>query len=163
MAESPNRLRVLFLCTGNSCRSQMAEGWARHLKGQEIEPTSAGIVMHGLNPRAVRVMAEAGVDISGQRSKTLDSLADQTFDVVVTVCADADASCPAFDGAMRVVHAGFDDPPRLAMDARDEEEALAHYRRVRDEIRSFIMTLPQSILPGGIDTPRGNTKRQGIP
>jgi len=143
MADSPKKLQVLFLCTGNSCRSQMAEGWARHLKGSE--------------------MAEAGVDISGHRSKTLESLADQAFDVVVTVCADADASCPAFGGSTRVVHVGFDDPPRLAKDARDEHEALAHYRRVRDEIRSFIMTLPQSILPGGANTPPSNTKRQGEP
>jgi len=162
MAESRNKLRVLFLCTGNSCRSQMAEGWARHLKGPEIEPFSAGIVTHGLNPRAVQVMAEAGVDISGYQSKTLASLADRTFDVVVTVCADADASCPAFGGPTRVVHVGFDDPPRLAKDARDDDEALAHYRRVRDEIRSFIMTLPQSILPGGADTLPGDTKKAGI-
>jgi arsenate reductase len=163
MTDWPKKLRVLFLCTGNSCRSQMAEGWARHLKGAQIEPFSAGIVAHGLNPRAAQVMAEAGVEISGHQSKTLESLAGQAFDVVVTVCADADASCPAFGGATRVVHVGFDDPPRLAKDARDEHEALAHYRRVRDEIRSFIMTLPQSILPCGANTALGDTKKAGEP
>ncbi len=134
---------VLFLCTGNSCRSQMAEGWARHLKGNVLEPYSAGIETHGLNPNAVRVMAEAGVDISGHRSKHLDELADVEFDHVVTVCAGAHESCPAFPGATKVTHVGFDDPPRLAKNAATEEEALNHYRRVRDQIRAFVETLPE--------------------
>jgi arsenate reductase len=139
------RLKILFLCTGNSCRSQMAEGWARHLKGDAIEAYSAGIEMHGMNPRAVRVMAEAGVDISGHRSKHVDELKDVPLDYVVTVCDNARESCPVFTGRMKVVHKSFEDPPRLAKDAKTEEEALAHYRRVRDEIKAFVETLPESL------------------
>jgi len=140
-----NRLKILFLCTGNSCRSQMAEGWARHLKGGALEPYSAGVEVHGLNPRAVRVMAEAGVDISAHRSKHVNELKDIAFDYVVTVCDNARESCPLFPGRAKVVHAGFDDPPRLAKDANTEEETLGHYRRVRDEIRTFVETLPESL------------------
>jgi len=135
-------LKILFLCTGNSCRSQMAEGWARHLQGDEIEAFSAGIETHGLNPDAVRVMAEAGVDISAQRAKLLDELRGLEFDCVVTVCDHAREACPVFPGKVRVIHAGFDDPPRLAANAKTEEERLAAYRRVRDEIRAFIETHP---------------------
>lgn len=138
-------LKALFLCTGNSCRSQMAEGWVRHLKGDQIEPYSAGIVAHGLNPDAVRVMAEAGVDISGHQSKRLNELSDVPFDYVVTVCSNAHESCPIFPGNTKTVHVGFDDPPRLAANATTEEERLAPYRRVRDEIRAFIETLPDSL------------------
>jgi arsenate reductase len=137
--------RVLFLCTGNSCRSQMAEGWARHLKADALEAYSAGIETHGLNPRAVRVMAEAGVDISGHRSKHLDELADVDFDYVVTVCGHAHETCPHFPGRAKVVHVPFDDPPRLAQGAATEEEALAPYRRVRDEIRLYVETLPSAL------------------
>lgn len=140
-------LNILFLCTGNSCRSQMAEGWARHLKGDVLAPHSAGIEIHGLNPNAVKVMAEAGVDISGHRSKHLDELRDVTFDHVVTVCDNAHESCPLFPEQTGVSHVGFDDPPRLAKDAANEEEALSHYRRVRDEIRSFIESLPEALGP----------------
>ncbi len=138
-------MKVLFLCTGNSCRSQMAEGWTRHLHGDSIEAYSAGIETHGLNPLAVKVMAEAGVDISGQKSKLVDSLADVRFDAVVTVCDHARESCPLFPGSARRIHAGFDDPARLARGARTEEEALAHFRRVRDEIKEFVETLPDYI------------------
>ena len=145
MAPNDRKLNVLFLCTGNSCRSQMAEGWARHLKGDLIEPYSAGIETHGLNPHAVRVMAEAGVDISAHHSKTLDDLPDVQFDYVVTVCDHAHESCPLFPGKTRVVHMGFDDPPRLAAEAQSEEEALEHYRRVRDEIRAFVERLPEAL------------------
>ena len=137
--------KVLFLCTGNSCRSQMAEGWARALKGDAIEAYSAGIETHGLNPNAVRVMAEAGVDISSHRSKHVDELKGIAFDYVVTVCDHAHESCPLFPGGTRVVHAGFDDPPRLARDAKTEAEALGHYRRVRDEIRAFVENLPTNL------------------
>ncbi len=137
----PEKLKILFLCTGNSCRSQMAEGWARHLRGDEITPFSAGIETHGLNPLAVRVMAEAGVDISGQKSKLVADLPQQSFDLVITVCGHADENCPFFPGPTRVVHHGFDDPPQLAAGAASEEEALSHYRRVRDEIRDFVKTL----------------------
>lgn len=142
------KVKVLFLCTGNSCRSQMAEGWARHLKGDEIEPYSAGIEKHGLNPNAVKVMAEAGVDISQHQSKTLDDLADVTLDYVVTVCGHAHETCPMFPGEATVVHQGFDDPPRLAANEADPEKALNHYRRVRDEIKAYIQTLP-GVLPQG--------------
>ena len=140
--KAPKKLKVLFLCTGNSCRSQMAEGWARHLKGDQIEPYSAGIETHGLNPRAVQVMAEAGVDISGHRSKHVNELQGVEFDYVVTVCGHANEHCPVFPGKARVIHAGFDDPPKLAADAATEEERLAPYRRVRDEIRAFVESLP---------------------
>ena len=139
-------LKVLFLCTGNSCRSQMAEGWTRHLKGDRIEPYSAGIEAHGLNPDAVRVMAEAGVDISGQRSKLVGELRGMDFDYVVTVCGRADENCPVFPGKTKVVHVGFDDPPSLAADATTESERLAPYRRVRDEIRAFVETLSASLM-----------------
>ncbi len=142
----PGKLKVLFLCTGNSCRSQMAEGWARALKGDSIEPYSAGIVSHGLNPNAVRVMAEAGVDISGQASKTTDAVKDVALDWVVTVCGNAHETCPVWLGKKaKVLHAGFDDPPALARAAKNEEEALGHYRRVRDEIAAFVRTLPGSL------------------
>jgi arsenate reductase (thioredoxin) len=146
VGEMTNRkLKVLFLCTGNSCRSQMAEGWARHLKGNVIETYSAGIETHGLNSHAIKVMAEAGVDISHQRSKHVDELKGLAFDYVVTVCDHAHESCPLFPGRTKVVHVGFDDPPRLAREAKTEEEALACYRRVRDEIRAFVEKLPESL------------------
>lgn len=131
---------VLFLCTGNSCRSQMAEGWARHLLADQIEAYSAGIEKHGVNPRAVRVMSEAGVDISGHQSNTIDELPIKQFDLVITLCGHAHENCPFFPG--KTIHRGFEDPPVLARDALTEEEALVHYRRVRDEIRGFIAGLP---------------------
>ena len=137
--------RILFLCTGNSCRSQMAEGWARHLKGDLFEACSAGITIHGLNPRAVQVMAEAGVDISGHRSQHVDEFTDTPIDVVVTVCGHAHETCPVFPGGARVVHRGFDDPPTLTKDLTDEQEILAIYRRVRDEIRDYVAALPDSL------------------
>lgn len=140
------KTKFLFLCTGNSCRSQMAEGWARLLKGAVIEAYSAGIETHGLNPRAVRVMAEAGVDISGHRSKNVTELEGIDFDVVVTVCGHANEHCPRFPQKAKVIHAGFDDPPVLATEAKTEEEALSHYRRVRDEIKAFVLGLPASLL-----------------
>ena len=137
--------KVLFLCTGNSCRSQMAEGWARRLKGDVLEPYSAGIAPRGLDPRAVEVMAEAGVDISGQRAKHVDEVRDVEFDYVVTVCGHAHEHCPAYLKQSPVIHVGFDDPPKLAANAKTEEEALVHYRRVRDEIKAFVETLPESL------------------
>jgi arsenate reductase len=137
----PDELRVLFLCTGNSCRSQMAEGFCRHLWSDEIECQSAGIEKHGLNPIAVEVMREAGVDISTHKSKTLDELDSLDFDLVVTVCGHANESCPVFPGATKVIHKGFDDPPKLAAAARSKAEALDHYRRVRDEIRRYVSEL----------------------
>jgi arsenate reductase len=139
--------KILFLCTGNSCRSQMAEGWARHLKGDDLEVYSAGVETHGLNPNAVHVMAEAGVDISGHQSKHLDELRDIEFDHVITVCSNAHESCPVFPGKTKVTHRGFDDPPRMAKSVSSEEEALDCYRRVRDEIREFVETLPDGLDP----------------
>lgn len=138
-------MRILFVCTGNSCRSQMAEGWARALKADRFQALSAGTHPHGLNPLAVKVMAEAGVDISTQRSRHIDEFAAQALDLVVTVCDSANESCPFIPGALRTIHHPFDDPPRLAKAAASESEALPHYRRVRDEIRAFIESLPDSI------------------
>lgn len=144
------RVKILFLCTGNSCRSQMAEGWARALKGCEIEAFSAGIETNGLDPNAVKVMSEAGVDISRQCSKHVDELKGVAFDYVVTVCDNANEACPLFPGKTKVVHVGFDDPPKLARRAKTEEEALEHYRRVRDEIRAFVQTLPDRLERSGL-------------
>jgi arsenate reductase len=145
MPKAVQKLKVLFLCTGNSCRSQMAEGWTRHLKGDVIDAYSAGVETHGLNPNAVKVMAEAGVDISGHHSKHVSEVMGIPFDYVVTVCDDAYESCPLFPGRTRVVHAAFDDPPRLAKQAGNEQEAFNQYRRVRDEIRRFVESLPDSL------------------
>ena len=142
---SGKRYNVLFLCTGNACRSQMSEGWARALLGEFVVPYSAGVEPHGLDPRAVAVMAEAGIDISGHASKHLDELADVNFDYVVTVCDNAAETCPIFPGKVNKIHRSFQDPPQLAKDAKTKEEALAHYRRVRDEIRAFIETLPEAL------------------
>lgn len=140
-----DRISVLFLCTGNSCRSQMAEGFCSALKGDEIDCASAGIKTHGLNPNAVRVMQEVSVDISDHHSKTIGELSDREFDYVVTVCDQASETCPYFPAKTAVIHRGFDDPPRLAAGAASEEDALGHYRRVRDEIRSFIESLPGAL------------------
>jgi len=139
------KLKILFLCTGNSCRSQMAEGWARALKSDVLEPYSAGIETHGLNPNAVKVMLEAGVDITPQYSKLVSELKDITFDYVITVCGHAHENCPLFLGKTKVIHVGFDDPPKLAKTAANEEEALNHYRRIRDEIRMFIEQMPANL------------------
>lgn len=132
---------ILFLCTGNACRSQMAEGWARHLRFDDFHAHSAGVAPHGVDPRAVRVMAEAGVDISGHRSKYVDEFLDIPLDLVVTVCDSAAEACPIFPRPVPKRHHSFEDPPALARDAADEETALAHYRRVRDEIRAFVEAL----------------------
>ncbi len=137
--------RILFLCTGNSCRSQMAEGWARALKGDLFEVESAGIETHGMNQNAIKVMGEAGIDISGHHSKTTADLINNEFEYVVTVCDHASENCPYFPAKTRIIHRGFDDPPRLAKNAASEEEALDHYRRVRDEIKAFIETLPEAL------------------
>ena len=139
------KLRILFLCTGNSCRSQMAEGWVRRLKGDQIEPYSAGVEPQGMNPLAIKVMAEAGVDISSQHSRHVDQLKHIPFDYVVTVCGHANEVCPVFPGHTKVIHVGFDDPPALAKTTKTQEEALGHYRRVRDQIQAWIQTLPKSL------------------
>ena len=141
-----NKQKILFLCTGNSCRSQMAEGWARKLKHDTMEAYSAGVEIHGLNPDAVKVMAEVGIDISGQTSKHIDEFKDQAIDLVVTVCGHAQETCPYFPPRCKKVHAGFDDPPKmaeaLARQGASKEEQLNCYRRVRDEIKRFVQGLP---------------------
>lgn len=139
------KIPVLFLCTGNSCRSQMAEGFCRHFLSDIVEPYSAGIEPHGLNPLAVNVMREIGIDISHQYSKTVDDLGNRKFEFVITLCGHANENCPYFPAATKVIHRGFDDPPELAAEASNEEEALIHYRRVRDEIKDYILTLPVAL------------------
>ncbi len=140
--------KVLFLCTGNACRSQMAEGWMRQLHNDSFAAWSAGIAPQGIDPRAISVMAEAGVDIRRHTSKHIDTLADIPFDLVITVCDNAAETCPVFPGNVRLLHQGFEDPPRLAKSAANEAEALAHYRRVRDEIRRFVEKLPAELGSG---------------
>ena len=143
--KAPHKIRILYLCTGNSCRSQMAEAWTRKLKGDLVEPHSAGIEVHPLDPLAVQVMAEAGLDISHQRSKHIEAVKHLSFDYVITLCDHAHQTCPVFPSDTKVVHVGFDDPPKLASESRDEKEAINHYRRVRDEIRAFVETLPDAL------------------
>jgi len=155
MQEAVRKLKVLFLCTGNSCRSQMAEGWARALRGDLVEAYSAGIEKHGMNPHAVKVMAEAGVDISKHYSKTPTEIGPVELDYVVTVCGHADEKCPVFPAKTRVVHVGFEDPPKLTEHLPDGEEKLAVYRRVRDEIRRFVEGLPGNLRA---NDPQNQTK-----
>ncbi len=138
-------LTVLFLCTGNSCRSQMAEGWVNHLHSGAIRALSAGIETHGLNPRAVQVMAEAGVDISHHESKLLSALPLGAVDWVITVCGHAEETCPTLPSAVRRLHVGFDDPPRLAANATNEDECLSAFRQVRDSIEVFARALPDRL------------------
>ena len=141
--------KLLFLCTGNSCRSQMAEGWTRHLKGELIEAYSAGIETHGLNPHMVKVMAEVGVDVTSQKSENIRDFADTQLDVVVTVCGHAHETCPVFPANCKVVHSGFPDPPKMAKELAEqgasEDEQLECYRKVRDEIKSYVESLPRSL------------------
>ena len=149
-ALAPN-LKILFLCTGNSCRSQMAEGWARHLKGDLLEPFSAGIETRGIDPLAVKVMSEAGVDISGQTSKNVSEFINiQNFDYVITVCSNVHDTCPVFQGRATVIHKDFDDPPALTKNLEKESDVLEEYRRVRDEIRSYIETLPDILQESAV-------------
>ena len=143
------KLKVLFLCTGNSCRSQMAEGWARALHPGILDAYSAGTAPKAIDPRAVEVMREVGIDLSGQRPKGLAAIASIRFDAVVTVCDQANESCPVFPGPTRRIHAEFDDPPRLAAGASTEDERLRSYRRVRDEIKTFVHALPELITGEG--------------
>lgn len=135
---SRTRPNVLFLCTGNACRSQMAEGFARTLLADRVNAFSAGVEPHGMNPRAMRVMAEAGAPIDSHHSKHVNDLKGIEFDYVITVCGHADEACPVLPGPARRIHRGFDDPPKLATNAKTEEETLSHYRRVRDEIRQYV-------------------------
>lgn len=138
-------MKVLFLCTGNCCRSQMAEGWAKALLAGKVEAYSAGTRPgREVEPRAVKVMAEAGVDISGQKPKSLEVFKDGEFDLVVTLCDNARETCPVYWGKARKTHNGFDDPATAAGKGSDEESALPVYRRVRDEIKEFVLGLPES-------------------
>ena len=141
-----DRVRVLFLCSANASRSQMAEGWARHLKHDAIEAYSAGVDPHGVNPLAVKAMAEVGVDISKQRSKHVNELAGMPFHFVVTLCDQAQEACPVFPGGGTRVHVGFDDPFTLTQGLEAEAEKLKVYRRVRDEIRDFVESLPAALV-----------------
>jgi arsenate reductase (thioredoxin) len=143
MSAKAGKHKVLFLCTGNSCRSQMAEAWTRVLKSDRVEAFSAGVDPHGIDPRAIRAMAEAGIDISGQHSKDVDIFEDVEFDYVITLCDNAHQACPVFPAKTRVLHVGFDDPPRLTAGAQTEEDAMDPYRRVRDEIKVFVEKLPE--------------------
>lgn len=135
--------QLLFLCTGNSCRSQMAEGWARELLGGSFSVESAGVEIHGMNQNAVRVMAEVGIDLQLQRSQHIDEFDLKKFDYIVTVCDHAHESCPVVPAECRILHKSFDDPPRLAGMAATEEEKIECYRKVRDQIRAFIVELPK--------------------
>ena len=140
--ETENKIKILFLCTGNSCRSQMAEAFTRHLIKDRIEAHSAGIAPKAVDPRAIKAMSEIGIDISRQQSKSTADIKGTEFDFVITLCDNAQKTCPTFPAKTSVFHMGFDDPPKLAANSRDEEEAMAHYRRVRNEIKVFVERLP---------------------
>lgn len=145
------KIKLLYLCTGNSCRSQMAEGWTRALKGETIEVYSAGIETHGLNPNAVKVMAEEGIDITTHKSQHIDEFKEVKLDYVITVCNHAHETCPWFPADCEVIHVGFQDPPRMAKEIAEkggsEEEQLNAYRTVRDEIKAYVETLPGALKP----------------
>ncbi len=140
-----HKKNILFLCTGNSCRSQMAEAWTNYLHGDKFQAYSAGVEKTRVDSLAIKVMNEAGIDISGNSSKLVDELSGIDFDLVITLCDHARESCPFFPGSTRKMHQGFDDPPSLARNSASEEESLGHYRRVRDEIRKFVLDLPQAV------------------
>lgn len=140
MAE--DKIKVLFVCTGNACRSQMAEGWARHLKGNRIEAYSAGICPIGVSSRAAQTMSEAGVDITGQKSKHVNELSDVDFDYVVTLCDNAAEQCPVFDGRAKVIHRPFEDP---YFATGTYEEVMEEFRKARDKIREFVEGMPENL------------------
>jgi arsenate reductase len=142
MSEAKEKIKVLFLCTGNACRSQMAEGWARHLKSDVIEAYSAGVWPVGVSSRATQVMAEAGVDTSSQTSDHVDEFLDMDFDYVITLCDNAREQCPVFGGHTRMIHRAFEDP-MFVMGSSDE--IMTAFRQTRDLIRAFVETLPESL------------------
>ena len=142
MSSDKEKIKVLFLCTGNSCRSQIAEGWARHLKGNIIDAYSAGIRPIGVSSSAIKVMAEAGVDISAQISQRLDEFSEIDFDYVITLCDNAAENCPVFTGQAKVFHKPFEDP---YFATGSEEEILETFRKVRNEIRGFIEEMPNNL------------------
>jgi len=142
MSEKKEKINVLFICTGNSCRSQMAQGWARHLKDDVIEAYSAGTMPCVVSSRAAEAMAEAGVDISGHTSKHIDDLAGIEFDYIITLCDSAKHSCPAFPASVKVIHHSFFDPTSLI---GTPEQVKSAFRQTRDEIKQFIETLPETL------------------
>ncbi|MBL7186037.1 MAG: arsenate reductase ArsC [Phycisphaerae bacterium] len=142
MSDSGAKIKVLFVCTGNACRSQMAEGWARRLKSETIEAYSAGVRPAGVSSGAIAVMAEADVDISAHRSQHVDDFTDMDFDYVITLCGNAERKCPVFSGGAKHVHRAFDDP---VMVIGTNDQIMAAFRKARDEIREFVETLPESL------------------
>ena len=142
MDAKKEKLKVLFLCTGNSCRSQMAEGWASHLKSDCIEAFSAGVSPCKVNERAIAVMAEVGVDISGHTSNHLDEYSMLEFDYVITVCDNAREHCPLYPKKTKMIHHQFEDPSFVI---GTDEQVKAEFRRVRDEIRDFVAAMPQNL------------------
>lgn len=140
-----DKIKLLYLCTGNSCRSQMAEGWTKALKSDEIEAYSAGIETHGLNPNAIKVMQEEGIDITSHKSQHIDDFLHFNFDYVVTVCDNAHDTCPVFPANANIVNISFDDPPKLAALVEGDQKKLNCYRVVRDQIKEFVQTLPNSL------------------
>ncbi|MCP4612579.1 MAG: arsenate reductase ArsC [Planctomycetes bacterium] len=146
MCSDKEKIKVLFLCTGNSCRSQIAEGWASHLKGDIINVYSAGIRPIGVSPRAIKVMAEEGVDISSQKSQSLDEFSEIDFDYVITLCDNAAENCPVFSGQVKVFHSPFEDP---YFASGSEEDIMETFRKVRNEIRGFIEEMPNNLKDSG--------------
>jgi arsenate reductase len=142
MCEVKEKIKVLFLCTGNACRSQMAEGWARHLKSDVIEAYSGGVWPVGVSSRAIQVMAEAGVDISSHTSDHVDDFKTIDFDYVITLCDNARNQCPIFNGKARLIHRAFEDPT-FVMGSSDA--IMAAFRQTRDLIKAFVETLPESL------------------
>lgn len=142
MPEPKDKIKVLFLCTGNACRSQMAEGWARHLKGDIVDAYSAGIHPIGVSSRAIKAMAEAGIDISMQRSKHVDELVNVDFDYVVTLCDNAAKNCPVFNREAKIIHKPFKDP---YFATGTEEQIMTEFRKTRDKIKDFIESIPDTL------------------
>lgn len=136
-------MNILFLCTGNSCRSQMAEGWARHLAGDRVTVQSAGIEAHGKNPRAITVMAEAGIDISAQESTVVTKKMLKQADVLVTVCGHADEHCPVLPPGKKKIHWPLSDPAKAR---GTEEEIMTQFRATRDEISERVVDLLKDLL-----------------
>ncbi|MDD5134784.1 MAG: arsenate reductase ArsC [Phycisphaerae bacterium] len=142
LAKKDEKLNILFLCTGNSCRSQMAEGWAKMLKSDCIEPFSAGVFPAKVSERVIKVMAEAGIDISNQYSKHLDDLCGIDFDYVITLCDNAAELCPAYPAKTKIIHKPFADPSVMM---GDTEIVMNAFRKTRDQIKKFILSLPDSL------------------
>ncbi len=142
MCNDKEKIKVLFLCTGNSCRSQIAEGWARHLKENIIDAYSAGIRPIGVSSKAIKIMVEAGVDISMHKSQHLDEFSEIDFDYVITLCDNAAENCPVFTGKVKVLHRPFEDP---YFASGSEEEIMETFRKVRNNIRNFIEAMPDNL------------------